>query len=396
MTDRSHRAGQLRKNKPQEAVQHRCGTARELLRPLLERALDTGGIGVYRSERGIYSSVISPFEIERLAALLRPRQRARQWLEIWARGGTLSLAPLEECWAPIRAVRRELAQIVGGLARAGGTVAFLSGPQARGLPVHADGEHLLVLQLGGKKHWRVFPHRTAPGRVDETILGLPQLRQTLTPGDSLFIPRGAPHCATTSSQEAISLTIGFAPGGASGDTWEGGGPALRVRDGGTTAAVELRLQPINLAKHAALAIAFRRDATAESFGSTSRFDASNGHGAQQYLDWLRARRDRPNAICAIAWLGELPVGQIELSTGDENAGYMHLLYLRPMARGTGLADELMKWARDWFDKRRCDRARLRVAAANERARRFYRRCGWQDLGADSSDRQLRIMERIFV
>lgn len=53
------------------------------------------------------------------------------------------------------------------------------------------------------------------------------------------------------------------------------------------------------------------------------------------------------------------------------------LYVVPGARGEGVADALMDRAADWGDERDCERVGLSVNAANDRARSFYDRRGFE-------------------
>jgi lysine-specific demethylase/histidyl-hydroxylase NO66 len=96
--------------------------------------------------------------------------------------------------------------------------AYLSPESARGLELHFDFHDVFVLQLEGRKRWRVWepPPRTRdPVRTRTRVppptlgeLGEPLLDLTLTRGDCLYLPRGFPHAAETIEAASSHLTVG--------------------------------------------------------------------------------------------------------------------------------------------------------------------------------------------
>ena len=90
------------------------------------------------------------------------------------------------------------------------------------------------------------------------------------------------------------------------------------------------------------------------------------------------------------------VGQLNLGRFfEEPMGYIHMLYLASDYRGLGWAPLLDDYARQHFVARGFDAARLSVAASNERARRFYRRHNWREIGAREDKPALIGMEKIY-
>ena len=67
--------------------------------------------------------------------------------------------------------------------------------------------------------------------------------------------------------------------------------------------------------------------------------------------------------------------------------------MAPEGRGSGLADQLLVLAQETLARSGFDRARLRVAARNARALRFYQRHGWADVGESPLLPGLRVFER---
>lgn len=88
---------------------------------------------------------------------------------------------------------------------------------ARGLMAHADSHDVVVLQLEGRKSWRVFaPQYLLPLEGQRTTvnldaLGAPVLEATTEPGQILYLPRGFIHEAVRTSVPSMHLTIGIHP-----------------------------------------------------------------------------------------------------------------------------------------------------------------------------------------
>ncbi len=93
--------------------------------------------------------------------------------------------------------------------------AYLTPPHAGGLPGHYDTEDVLILQIEGAKHWRLYrgdwaelpAHRyqdTPPPEAEVTDV-------ELRPGDLLYLPRGVAHEPTTQDEPSLHLTVAFYP-----------------------------------------------------------------------------------------------------------------------------------------------------------------------------------------
>jgi hypothetical protein len=99
--------------------------------------------------------------------------------------------------------------------------AYFSPAAARGLELHFDQHDVFVLQLAGRKRWRVWEplERTRlPVRVGARVamptfdeLGPPSIDRTMQAGDCLYLPRGYPHAAETVDESSAHLTIGVIP-----------------------------------------------------------------------------------------------------------------------------------------------------------------------------------------
>uniref|UniRef100_A0A8C3AEH6 Bifunctional lysine-specific demethylase and histidyl-hydroxylase n=1 Tax=Cyclopterus lumpus TaxID=8103 RepID=A0A8C3AEH6_CYCLU len=76
-----------------------------------------------------------------------------------------------------------------------GANVYLTPPGTQGFAPHYDDIEAFVVQLEGKKHWRVLIYhlRFTPANFDQTNIGKPILEVVLEPGDLLYFPRGFIH-----------------------------------------------------------------------------------------------------------------------------------------------------------------------------------------------------------
>lgn len=92
--------------------------------------------------------------------------------------------------------------------------AYLTPPNSRGFGPHWDTHDVFVVQLRGRKRWRLFgsPHplplRTDSFRRAAVSIGDPKTEITLDPGDVLYVPRGHIHEAEALDQVSLHATIG--------------------------------------------------------------------------------------------------------------------------------------------------------------------------------------------
>lgn len=102
-------------------------------------------------------------------------------------------------------------------------------------------------------------------------------------------------------------------------------------------------------------------------------------------DWEEQLRD-PSFALRIAEVDGLPVGFVKIGPmklpveASQTSMLLDQLYVRGEHHGSGVARELMEWA---IEEARCRGAKalyLTVFIENERARRFYDRFGFEDVG----------------
>jgi hypothetical protein len=132
----------------------------------------------------------------------------------FADGATLVLQALHLHHAAAALYCRKLEVCLGCPVQAN---AYLTPATARGFAVHHDTHDVFVLQVAGRKQWRVYEpvlelplkqQRWSPLLGDP---GAPVDEFTLEAGDTLYLPHGWPHEATTDHEESLHLTIGLHP-----------------------------------------------------------------------------------------------------------------------------------------------------------------------------------------
>ena len=130
---------------------------------------------------------------------------------VYARGKTVAIMTMQQRWLPIALLCRKLESFFHCPVHAN---LYLTPAGAQGFDAHFDTHEVLVLQLEGCKHWRLYgPTRKLP-LVDERFttpreqLG-PAQEICLEPGDLLYVPRGHVHEAFTSQSASMHLTVGI-------------------------------------------------------------------------------------------------------------------------------------------------------------------------------------------
>ncbi|TCH97432.1 hypothetical protein EJV46_14965 [Roseococcus sp. SYP-B2431] len=93
---------------------------------------------------------------------------------------------------------------------------YLTPPAAQGFRTHYDTHDVFVLQVEGRKRWRVWdgeplprPTRRTPWPGNMQPAGEPH-ELTMSPGDLLYIPRGVMHdAATLPGERSLHITLGL-------------------------------------------------------------------------------------------------------------------------------------------------------------------------------------------
>ncbi|GGM29386.1 cupin domain-containing protein [Micromonospora yangpuensis] len=137
-------------------------------------------------------------------------------LQLYAEGATLVLQGLHRTWPALIDFAGELG---AALAQPLQVNAYLTPPGSQGFATHYDTHDVFVLQVDGRKHWRIHPpvlpdpleRQPWGGRADEvsaTAQGPAALDVVLEPGDALYLPRGWLHSAQAQEASSLHLTVG--------------------------------------------------------------------------------------------------------------------------------------------------------------------------------------------
>lgn len=125
---------------------------------------------------------------------------ARAVFDEFADGATLVFQSMHRYWGPLADYCRGLELALGHPVQAN---AYITPPGAQGFDAHEDDHDVFVLQSQGTKQWRVHDrHDLPPSRP-------PVIDALLSPGDSLYIPAGFPHSASTQERASVHITIGI-------------------------------------------------------------------------------------------------------------------------------------------------------------------------------------------
>ncbi len=130
--------------------------------------------------------------------------------KIFQAGATIVLSGLQRYWIPLahfcNTLELELTQPTQANA-------YITPRGSRGFDVHFDTHEVFLLQVTGSKHWAIYrPHNRLPlpGPATQIVKepGRPIMELDLQAGDSMYIPRGFPHGASSLDNTSIHLTIG--------------------------------------------------------------------------------------------------------------------------------------------------------------------------------------------
>lgn len=110
--------------------------------------------------------------------------------ELFGGGATVVAQSLHRTHPKVRAFSNRLGDEISHPLQAN---AYLTPPGATGLAPHSDGHDVIVLQLEGSKQW--------------TVDGVGDFE--LRPGDTLYVPAGHGHAATSNDRTSLHLTLGI-------------------------------------------------------------------------------------------------------------------------------------------------------------------------------------------
>ena len=136
-----------------------------------------------------------------------------------ADGATLVLQGLHRTWPPLVHFGNRLSSELGHPVQVN---AYVTPPQNTGFSPHYDVHDVFVLQVAGRKRWRLHdpvhrdplpdqPWQDHADAVRERAAESPLVDEILAPGDALYLPRGTIHSAAALGETSIHLTVGIHP-----------------------------------------------------------------------------------------------------------------------------------------------------------------------------------------
>lgn len=138
--------------------------------------------------------------------------------------------------------------------------------------------------------------------------------------------------------------------------------------------MNIEFEPIDINSDFDLCVAFRRDSYFCSFNTYDGYEES----IVGYRERMTKRLASPEWFYRHVWLDDEVIGQLEFRSFSDypDTGYVHLIYLVPDYRGTGVVDQLEEYIAEQLSGAGCVYAILSVSRLNERAIRHYTRWGW--------------------
>lgn len=125
---------------------------------------------------------------------------ARAVFDEFASGATIVFQSMHRYWEVLADYCRGLELALGHPVQAN---AYITPPGAQGFNAHEDPHDVFVLQSHGTKHWTIHErHDLPPSRP-------PAIDALLGTGDSLYVPSGFPHSASTQERTSVHITIGI-------------------------------------------------------------------------------------------------------------------------------------------------------------------------------------------
>jgi ribosomal protein L16 Arg81 hydroxylase len=250
MTDQNHPTGVVAASRhPESAVRRATGLSVEdfardywARRPLRRSAaelasrgfadlLDAAAVDELVSRRGLRTpflrmakegNVIQPARFTRsggAGASIADQAADDKILDLIADGATLVLQALHRTWPPLVAFSTRLSEELGHPTQIN---AYVTPPQNQGFAAHYDTHDVFVLQVTGRKRWRIHepvvpdpladqPWESVRAEVAARAAEPPLIDAELAPGDSLYLPRGYLHSAVAQGELSIHLTVGIHP-----------------------------------------------------------------------------------------------------------------------------------------------------------------------------------------
>lgn len=125
-------------------------------------------------------------------------------------GATLVLDAVDELHTPLEKLAAELELLFRERVQIN---SYAGWHTSRGFDLHWDDHEVFILQVTGRKRWRIYgetrPHPLAGDTDNPQPTGAPLWEATLEDGDFLYIPRGWWHVAEPLAEPTLHLTVGI-------------------------------------------------------------------------------------------------------------------------------------------------------------------------------------------
>src|SRR5713226_5775267 len=125
-------------------------------------------------------------------------------------GATLILDAVDELHSPVAELAANIERVLRARIQVNMYAGWRTSP---GFDLHWDGHDVFILQVSGRKHWKVYPMtREYPVQGDpkkENPPDTPLWEGLLEDGDVLYIPRGWWHVAVPLDEPTLHLTVGI-------------------------------------------------------------------------------------------------------------------------------------------------------------------------------------------
>jgi len=139
--------------------------------------------------------------------------RKNVFFEKFLEGSTIALSGLHKSISKLAKLVRSLETETGHPCQ---TNIYLTPPNSQGFKIHYDSHDVIILQIGGKKNWKIFddpilkwPHHEQPFEAENHQSGKLIKGFDLKTGDTLYIPRGVWHSAEATDDYSLHVTIGI-------------------------------------------------------------------------------------------------------------------------------------------------------------------------------------------
>ncbi|WP_299618584.1 cupin domain-containing protein [uncultured Tenacibaculum sp.] len=129
-------------------------------------------------------------------------------------GYTIVINEIDRFWKPIKTLCKNVKRLLNHKTKGN---MYLTPKNQKALLPHYDTHDVFVVQLSGKKHWKIYDDQYKTPLVNsfqpifqrEQLQGVKEI--ILEAGDMMYIPRGIPHEAYTTDDSSLHLTIGVYP-----------------------------------------------------------------------------------------------------------------------------------------------------------------------------------------